>query len=66
MESSNASDFYLFLLILPLRAGKRTVQFSVHPHWPYLRAQVIMQAAMVYNGWKQLRAVIRNARMSLI
>ena len=29
---------------------KRTAKLSAHPQ-PYFRAQVIMQAAMVRNGW---------------
>ena len=46
------------------RAEKHTAQVSAaHPHELYLRAQVIIQAAMVCNGWKQ-RPTVRNTRMS--
>ena len=50
-------------ILREFRAVKRTAQVSAHPHELYLRAQVIIQAAMVCNGWKQ-RPTVRNTRMS--
>ena len=59
------SSLWHWRILQAFRAEKRTAQLIAHPQLPYLRAQVIMQAAMVCNGWKQRRTVIRYARMSL-
>ena len=48
-----------------VRAEKRTSQLSAHLQYTYLRAQFIIQAAMVCNGSKQRRTAIRCASMSL-
>ena len=50
---------------LRLQSGKkRTAQRSAHPQKPYLRAQVIKQAAMVCNGWKPLETAVDCDKLS--
>ena len=49
-----------------VRAEKRTVQLSVHSPLPYLRAQVIMQAAMVRKGWKEQRTDCNKVRQDVV